>query len=185
MTAVYQRRNFKEIYKSFDEAVQSHEKDLLNLAPEYRFPPGCETLISILVIGGKVFSKGCIRKFDTQQPGGVLSKCAYRLPDNLTDEKMVLASSDLTTVEETTPDTVKTDMERIKPMGSIHVLLFQAQLELVERGRTGSQNEEDTWLLPRAAFSRPVATFDSILLCHGLGGYVGAYHLEYDGVRVA
>lgn len=72
---------------------------MLNLTPEYRFPPGCETLISILVIDGKVFSKGCIRKSDTQQPGCVLSKCAYMLSDNLTDEKMVLAFSDLTTGE--------------------------------------------------------------------------------------
>lgn len=44
-------------------------------------------------------------------------------------------------VEEATPDTVKTDMERIKPMGSINVLLFQAQLEPVESERTGSQND--------------------------------------------
>lgn len=72
---------------------------ILNLTPEYRFPAGCETLISNLVIDGKVFSKGCIRKSDTQQPGGLSSKCAYRLSDNLTDEKMVLAFSDLTTGE--------------------------------------------------------------------------------------
>jgi hypothetical protein len=70
---------------------------MLNLTAEYRLPPGCETPISILVIDGKVFSKGCIRKSDTQQQGGVSSKCAYMLSDNLTDEEMVLAFSDLTT----------------------------------------------------------------------------------------
>jgi hypothetical protein len=45
------------------------------------------------------------------------------------------------TVEEATPDTVRTDMERIKPMSSIHVLLFQAQLEPVESGRSDSHND--------------------------------------------
>lgn len=45
------------------------------------------------------------------------------------------------TVEEATPDTLKTDVERIKPMGSIHVLLFQAQLEPVESGRSDPHSD--------------------------------------------
>ncbi|KAF9765083.1 hypothetical protein IL306_002694 [Fusarium sp. DS 682] len=121
-----ERQNLPKARCFIESRAGSPYKIRYRVSPLFSFPDGTDVLVFSVFVDGKPFSTPCVSKEKLHgrdhDHNGEISYCQRDLPDG-SSESYGLAFEDLTLMEEVDCGTIHTDIQRIKTLGAIQVVV--------------------------------------------------------------